>query len=89
MSQFMSWHGQNVAAVASRVLFAYKYRPTRRLREEVAHARRFFHKTQGLDELETERLDVLRGAIESLDGPRPEQVRAAIHLLEHLAHQSA
>jgi hypothetical protein len=89
MSQFMSWHSQHVAQVAARVLFAYKYRPTRRLREEMAQAKRFSHRIDGLDELESERLDVLRGAIESLDGARPEQVRAAVHLLEHLAKQAA
>ena len=89
MSQSTTWHSHNVANIAARVLFAYKFRPNRRLREEVACAQRFFLDTRGLDELECERLEVLRGAIESLDGPRREQVQAAVQLLEHLASQAA
>ena len=89
MAQLMSWKAQNVASVAGRVLFAFKHQPDQGLRAEVARAQRFFDTTRRLDELEAEKLDVLRGAIESLDCPRPEKVRAAVYLLEHLASHPA
>ena len=41
------------------------------------------------DAFEAEKMDVLSSAVESLKASRPERVRAAIHLLEHLAGSSA
>ena len=38
------------------------------------------------DTFEMEKMELLEGALESVQGARPEQAEAAINVLEHLAH---
>jgi len=52
--------------------------------EEIDRVRTLVHRTKSTSE--EEKMEVLESAVESLRGGSREQVRAAIRLLEHLAH---
>ena len=70
---------QDVAVAASQILNSWKNGERLSLDE---------WRTQRLDALETERMEVLESVVESLQGPRKlssDRVRAAVRLLEHLA----
>jgi hypothetical protein len=73
---------QNVANIAGRILITLRSRP---YDQELAELRRMIPDIRPIDSLETERLEVLEGAVEWLDSPMPERVQAATVLLEHLA----
>lgn len=74
---------QSVAGKASLVLNAWRNGERVQLGE---------WRTQRLDALETERMEVLETVVESLQGHRnlsPDRIRAAERLLEHLAKRPA
>jgi plasmid stability protein len=79
---------EDVASIARRVLTGCE-REQANLQKEVDRARKFTRGMRHLDAFETERMEVLMGALESLECARPDQVEAAIYLLRHLANNSA
>jgi hypothetical protein len=74
---------QDVAYIAGQFLSA------RRDPGELAEARNLLPQIHPLDTFETERLEVLRGAIECLESPVRERARAARYLLQQLANVEA
>ena len=80
-----SSESSSVAIAASHLLSAWKNGERLSLDEWRMDARRM----QGLDALETERMEVLESVVESLQGNRQlssDRLRAAVRLLEHLAN---
>ena len=88
MAKAPSPQAANVASIATRVLAAWKSGHMQACPKELARAQELCKSLHPLETLEAERLEVLIGAIDSLGASRPEQVQAAIYLLEHLAHPS-
>ena len=79
----------DVAYIAGRILNASCGKHPASLREELARARKVLPEIHPLGSLETERLEVLESAMDSLESPIRERTRAAIHLLEQLAGEDA
>jgi len=79
---------EDVASIARRVLNGCEREQTN-LQKEVDRARRFTRGMSNLDAFETERMEVLMGALESLECASPDQVEAAMYLLRHLANNHA
>jgi hypothetical protein len=75
----------DVASIANRVLAAWKSGQDGVCSRELARAQQLAKNLHASLTFESERVEVLIGAIQCLDGHRPEQVQAAIHLLKHLA----
>ncbi|MBZ5610082.1 MAG: hypothetical protein LAP38_17605 [Acidobacteriia bacterium] len=73
---------EDVASLATLALAAHRAGRKAELRKEVARTEAL---ARDMDACEAEKMDVLMGAIESLECSRPEPVLAALHLLEHLA----
>ncbi len=71
---------QDVAYIAGQILSAQAD-----ISGRLAQAQNLLSLVHPLDTFETERLEVLQGAIECLDSPVVERARAARHLLEQLA----
>ena len=85
MPTLASVRRENVASIARRVLAGCKNKERAGMQRELDQARRFT-RDKHLDALEAERMEVLLGALESLECARPEQVKAALYLLRHLAN---
>jgi hypothetical protein len=88
MAKVPSPRAADAASIATRVLAAWKSGHKGACAKELARALELCRSLHPPETLEAERLEILTGAIESLGASRPEQVQAAIHLLEHLAHPS-
>jgi len=58
------------------------------MRKAIDCARQSTDSVPLLDAWETERLEVLIGALESLESDRPGQAEAALYLLQHLVSNS-
>ncbi len=85
MSQFTSYGRSGVSSVARGVLQAFERGEAADHQTALAQAGLFVHRSARWDACEAERLDVLRGALEALDGPKAERIQAGLYLLEHLA----
>jgi hypothetical protein len=73
---------EGVAEFAGRVLAAW--RNGAKLGGELDRARSLACHRRRRDTLEMEKMEVLEGAVEALEGGRDQQVHAAVLLLEHL-----
>jgi hypothetical protein len=78
---------ETVADLAGRILVAWKHGQNGALDREVDYATRVAPMHQP-DTLEMERMEVLAGAAQSLRSGQQGQVRAAVNVLEQLAHAS-
>jgi hypothetical protein len=76
---------ESAASLAARILAAYSNGNVIDLPREIARTQFPPQCASRIDTCEAEKRELLAGAVESLNSPRPERVRAAIHLLEHLA----
>jgi hypothetical protein len=76
----------DAASVAKRVLAAHRAGELTGLRQ-VFHTQALVHGMTEKDTGEAEKMELLMGAIESLESSGPEQSQAAIHLLEQLARR--
>jgi hypothetical protein len=88
MTQSTNCGQPDVAQIAGSILNAFQRSREAALVAALTEAERFVHESRRLDTREAERLDVLRGAMKALEGPRQQQVQAGIYLLEHLASHS-
>jgi hypothetical protein len=77
---------QEVAYIAGQILNARLSEHKARLRSKLAHARRTLFNLHPRDTFEQERLEVLEGAVECLESPAIERVRAGMDVLEQLAY---
>ena len=81
---------KNAGSVAARVLFEWTTGPKKGLGNQLAQARELASQLPPPSTLETERIEVLVGAIEFLESHKPERVEAALCVLAQLANaQSA
>jgi hypothetical protein len=85
MSQFTSCGRSGVSSVARGVLHAFERGEAADHQRALAQAGLFVNRSARWDACEAERFDVLRGALEALEGPGPERIQAGLYLLEHLA----
>jgi hypothetical protein len=85
MSQFTNCGRSEVSSVARGVLRAFERGAAADRQTALAEAGLFIPRSAPRDACEAERLDVLRSAVEALNGPRAERVQAGLYLLEHLA----
>jgi hypothetical protein len=83
---------ESVSQVAARILTALLDRDSNRsgsqgdsLERALEYARRLASRTDRHSTLETEQLEALTGAIESIERGRAHQTPGAVRLLEHLA----
>ena len=80
----MQAHYEGVSQVAGRILVAWKSGHGDSLEHALQHAHRLTARTDSCSTFEMERLDALKGAVESIEsGPR--RLTGAVRLLEHLA----
>lgn len=84
MSQFTSFEWSGVSSIARGVLRAFERGDGAGRQEVLAHAELYGRSTPW-DACEAEQFDVLRGALEALEGPGPERIQAGMYLLKHLA----
>jgi hypothetical protein len=77
---------KDAGTIAARILSVWRSLPEGGLRKELECTQELASNAASASTLETERIDVLLGAIESLGSNRPEQVRAALYVIEHLAN---
>jgi len=77
---------QDAGSIAARVLSGWRSLPKSGLRKELAWSQELAGQVPPPNSLESERIEVLQGAIESLRSDRPERVQAALYILEHLAN---
>jgi hypothetical protein len=84
MPQFTSCGWSGVSSVARGVLRAFERGEGAGRREVLAQAE-LYGRSEPWDACEAEQFDVLRGALEALDSPAPEQIEAGMYLLKHLA----
>jgi len=77
---------KDAGSVAARVLFEWTSGPKKGLGSELARAQELASQFPPLSTLETERIEVLLGAIEFLESNQPERVEAALYILEQLAN---
>jgi|HubBroStandDraft_1064217.scaffolds.fasta_scaffold237312_2 hypothetical protein len=75
----------NAGSIAARVLSVWRSQPEGGLRKELELSQDLASQAPKPSTYETERMDVLLGAIEGLGSSRPERVRAALYVIEHLA----
>jgi len=75
----------DVAHIAGRILNAQRSEYQVNLQQELARAKRVLGDIHPADTLETERLEVLESAIESIESPVRARAVAAMYLLEQLA----
>jgi hypothetical protein len=75
---------QDVAYLAGQILMDLRERKAG-LGTKLAHTRELLPHLHPSDTLEQERLEVLEGAVESLESPVTERAQAAMHLLQQLA----
>ena len=75
----------DAGSIAARVLSVWRSRPEGGLRKELELTQDLAGHGPNPSTYETERMEVLLGAIESLGSSRPERVRAALYVIEHLA----
>jgi hypothetical protein len=75
----------NAGSIAARVLSLWRSLPEGGLRKELELSQDLASQAPKPSTYETERMDVLLGAIEGLGSSRPERVRAALYVIEHLA----
>ena len=76
---------ETATSLAAKVLAAYRSGCQSDLRREIARTQAVPQDIRGDDAFESEKRDLLSGAVESLASSRPERVRAALHVLDHLA----
>jgi len=75
----------DAASIAANALYALQRGCAADLEEALARAERQAHQLVVLDSGETERIDVLRGALQALAGGNQDQIQAGTYLLGHLA----
>jgi hypothetical protein len=76
---------ESAARIAGRVLLAWRAGQCADLEEQIDYSRRSLLECCLLDAHESERLEVLLGALECLQSLPPARVGAALRVLEHLA----
>jgi len=81
--------GTDAASLAAQLLTEWTSWPKSMLRRELAQFHELASQAPASSSLEAERIEVLLGAIESLESHRPERVQAGVYLLEHLASAEA
>lgn len=79
----------DAGSVAARILVEWKESPKNELRNELAWTYEMASLLPLRSTLEMERMEVLEGAIESLQSNRPERIKAALYVLNHLATAQA
>lgn len=77
--------GKDAGDIAARVLSEWKSQPKGALRRELARVQELARQVPPSSSLEMEKIEVLLGAIESLQSDKPERIQAALYVLEHLA----
>ena len=77
--------GRDAGSVAAEILSGWSNGAQRVLWRETPIAQGLARQTPPPSTFEAERIDVLLGAIESLESAAPERVRAALYILKHLA----
>jgi hypothetical protein len=85
MEQLTSYGWSEVSSVAKVVLRAFERGEAAGRERALAQAELFERSSATLDARESEQFDVLRGALEALEGPAPERIQAGMYLLKHLA----
>jgi hypothetical protein len=85
MEQFTSCGWSEVSSVAKGVLRAFERGEAAGREKALAQAELFERASANWDAREAEQFDVLRGALEALEGPTPERIQAGMYLLKHLA----
>jgi len=85
MSQFISCGRSGVSTVARGVLRAFERGEGAGHQRALAQTGLFVDGSARWDACEAERFEVLRDAVEALEGPGPERIQAGLYLLEHLA----
>jgi len=86
MANYHLARNQEVAYIAGQILNARLSEHKTQLRSKLAHARRKLFNLHPRDTFEQERLEVLEGAVECLESPAIERVRAGMDVLEQLAY---
>lgn len=85
MSQSPRCAQPDAASIAANALYALRRGRAADLQEALARAERQAHRLAFLDSGETERVEVLRGALDALAGGNQDQIQAGTYLLGHLA----
>jgi|SRR5271154_5718698 hypothetical protein len=85
MTQFTGCGQSEVSSVARGVLRAFARGEADGHKLALAQAEQAENSARRGDSREAEQLDVLRSALEALEGPAPERIQAGMYLLKHLA----
>lgn len=88
MAQTTSCGWPEISSVARGVLRAFERGEAAGREKALAQAELFESFSGPWDAREDEQFDVLRGALEALEGPAPERIQAGMYLLKHLASGS-
>jgi hypothetical protein len=89
MSQFTSCGRSEISSVAKGVLRAFEHNAEAGRERALQQVELLEHSAAPWDACEAEHFDVLRSALEALEGPAPERIQAGVYLLKHLANGAA